>query len=150
MDMLQRWQQRRRLKRAATHINHARRTGQGLHLQEWEHSFNDLCANGLDAIVDAVLEWCRQTLSGCRRPWGIDYFDLALALRLDGRAQPKSLSLRRLRPADLYDVGHLRHELATFLSPAAVMASAGTNERPHLAAAFFSWGNAADAAFAQA
>jgi hypothetical protein len=150
VSILQRFQQRRRLRQVAAQIGQARRTGEGLRLQEWEHSSDVLCSAGADAVIDAVLEWCRQTLSGCRRPWGIDYFDLAVAFRLDGRSQPKSLSFRRLRPTDLYGIGTLRHELAELLCQIAARSPQGPSERFHIAAALFSWGNAADAVLTQA
>jgi hypothetical protein len=125
--MWERWKQRRRLRQAARRIAEARRNGQGVYAREWDE-------HGLDAgaLGEALLDWCREVIGACRRPFGIDQFDLALAYT-DAAGEPAS-RLYRLRPIDLYQ-GSLLEEL---------MALAALTEPPRrLAAALFSWGDAA-------
>ena len=83
----------------------------------------------------AVLDWCREVIATCRRPFGIDYFDLAIQVREPGRGVVGRLSLVELRPLVLY-AGSLEERLAALF------------ERPgrpalHVSASIFSWGDAA-------
>lgn len=154
MNVWERWRHRRWLRQAATNIERARRLGHGVHLQEWEHewqhNFAAPLAGEIEALVEPIIEWCRQTSAGCRRPWGIDYFDLAFACSLGSLEKTpgpaRSVSFRRLRPADLYDLGRLRGELAAFISELSHDAPLDPVGHCHVAVALFSWGNAAHAA----
>jgi hypothetical protein len=86
------------------------------------------------------LQWCRETVGGCRRPWGIDHFDLVVAVR-DG-TQPRTIEFKRLRPFDLYHDGDAVARLHRFLAPLTHPAAAGLP----VAVALFSWGDAVHAA----
>lgn len=147
MGFWQHWQQRHRLRKAAEQIARARRFGDGVRLGEWEHDLGQLQTGEIEPLVEAMLEWCRQTMGTCRRPWGIDYFDLAVACSCDeASVRPTSVSFRRLRPADLYGLDGFRQRLAAFLSELRPDAAPGMGGRYRVAAALFSWGNAAHAA----
>jgi hypothetical protein len=111
------------------------RNGTGIYLQEWVAE--DQLPRDPGAVVSDLLAWCRQTMSGTRRPYGIDSFDLALAVD-EGSETPRSTRFRRVRPVELYLEGALDAQMAEW------MASCG--RRPvHVAAALFSWGDIADA-----
>jgi hypothetical protein len=126
----------------------ARRTGAGAYLHEW-HVAPGFAA-GADALLESIIEWCRATLGATRRPWGINEFDLAIAVARDGDPSPRSLSLQRLSPAALY--GELE-------GPGAVLEAVRRllDQREgepggaivHVAIALFSWGDAAHAALPQ-
>ena len=117
----------------------ARRAGNGAYLCEWRYPAGE-ATHSDEAILESIVTWCRETLGAVRRPWGIDGFDLAVAIAGED-GTPRSLSLRRLRPADLYHtetLNRLRGFLASHrgATPAAMS----------IAVALFSWGDAAHAA----
>lgn len=110
----------------------ARRTGRGVRLEEWRVTPDESLS-----VVDGVLEWCRDIVADCRRPFGIDYFDLAIACRSEDAGDISSERFLRLRPLDLYAEGFTA-KLREWLSQ---------SQRPSsgliIAAALFSWGEAA-------
>lgn len=109
----------------------ARRRGLGLYLGEWTLGAGEDCA-------EPLVQWARRVLGDCRRPYGIDHFDLALAYTAAGGAQPESLELRDLHPIDLYDGGRALEQITVFVSRAA-RGRLGVR----VAAALYSWGDAA-------
>jgi hypothetical protein len=114
----------------------ARRRGRHLYIHDWSFSL-DLPAS--DA-VEAVVSWCRETLAHCRRPFGIDYFDLVLAVCEPGDRQAEKLQLEKLRIVELYDES-LPSRLAKVLSRRKESRETGSEVR--VSAAIFSWGDAA-------
>jgi hypothetical protein len=93
----------------------ARRSGVGVYVNEWLVSADDLARSGSETCVEQVLEWCRHTMGQSRRPWGIDHFDLALAVSHPAEHGVRSLRLRRMRPTDLYSEDGLASRIAEFL-----------------------------------
>ncbi len=125
--------------RVAAQMAAARARGAGAYLKDWTYGpARDSAAASADAIVDPIVQWCRETLSETRRPWGIDLFDLVIAVRRsDG--QPESLALKRRTPTELYGRESLARTLHKFLH--------GDSKEPieHVSIALFSWGDAAHA-----
>ena len=116
-------------------MREARRTGQGARLEEWRFT-----AHELSSACDQVLSWCREVVATCRRPFGIDAFDLAVACHRGGNGGVDSQRFLSLRPLDLYTEG-LAAQLTALV--------AGSRQDPSpivIAAALFSWGDAADRA----
>lgn len=112
----------------------ARRTGEGVYVEEWQ------LAPEHHSPAETVLEWCREVVARCRRPFGIDQFDLALALR-PATGSPVS-RMYRLRPADLYSENALEQFSAFLLEQG--------GQPGKMAAALFSWGDAAHRAMPEA
>jgi hypothetical protein len=94
------------------------------------------------SLVESILGWARQTLAGCRRPYGIDHFDLTLAFRAESEKRVRSLAFDRLRPIDLYQET-FPERLASMLSTELAGIRTSTLR---VSAALFSWGEAAHAA----
>jgi hypothetical protein len=93
----------------------------------------------LHGLAESVMLWARQTLAGCRRPYGIDHFDLTLAFRGESNAKIRSLAFDRLRPMDLYEEW-FPERLASLIAKEL----AGARESAlSVSAALFSWGEAA-------
>src|SRR5688500_11336795 len=90
----------------------ARRRGRHLYLNDWRFHFEA----DPEHAVEAVLAWCRETLSRCPRPFGIDHFDFAFAVK-GHDYQSRSLTYKKIRPAHLYSQAFAR-ELAALLHPA--------------------------------
>lgn len=134
------------MRRVASRLSAARRAGRGVYVGEWR--FEAEAVGDVEALREPVLAWCRETLARCRRPWGIDYFDLALSWSSTGARGPRSIRFPELRPAVLYDGGLAEH-IAAFLSEMFAGAAADASGRStgfNLAAGLFSWGEAAHAA----
>ncbi len=118
-----------------------RRRGQGVKLHDWEVlEFDPAEPHG---VIENVLEWCKRTVAECRRPYGINSFDLTLAFRVGSDGNVRSLSFKRMKPIELYDdsfASRLLEGLGLHVSqPAPLRVSAG----------FFSWGDAAHQALAR-
>jgi hypothetical protein len=108
----------------------ARAEGHGVRLGHW-HLPN---ASSIHA-PSHILDWCRNTLAGVRRPFGIDHFDLAVACG-NGRGSVESRRFFKLKATDLYDDG-IAHALS------GLVARWAGEEELVFAAAIFSWGEAA-------
>ena len=125
---------RNRTNEVVRHIAQARRNRRHLYLNDWLFPFE----SGEDEAVEAVLTWCKETIARCPRPFGIDHFDLAVAV--GGEERPRSLSYKRLRPGVLY-AASFAHDLAAMLPRRQLdeARSAGV----YISVALFSWGAAA-------
>ncbi len=134
------WRRRRRVRGVVRGMVEARRNGHGVYVEEWwlpaviEHD---------EDALEPLLAWLRQTLAHCRRPHGIDQFDLAIAASVGEHGRVRSASFRDLQPALLYSGSALAGRIAAFLQ-AGEPAQAEASVR--VAMALFSWGDAAHAA----
>ena len=129
-------------RRVAAEMAAARARGAGAYLKDWSYgSAKGSATASADAIVEPIVQWCRETLSETRRPWGIDLFDLVIAVRR-GDGEAESLALERRAPTELYGREPLARTLQRFLH--------GDSNEPirHVSIALFSWGDAAHAALA--
>jgi hypothetical protein len=120
-------------------VQDARRRGSGVKLQDWR-----IDSGGPETarqLAETLVHWCREVMANSRRPYGIDHFDLALALRIGGETEVRQLSLNRLRARQLYEESFLQ-DLATFFG----REMAEVPKLWHLAAGVFPWGDAVHAA----
>ena len=120
-----------------------REKGKGLVFQNWH--FPESKAEDIQDLVDGMLAWCKTTLAGCRRPYGIDLFDLIIAFRTEEDNRASSLTLPALKPLDLY-----QDELPERLSRRISEALHRSRSSFHVSAGVFSWGEAAHEALGQA
>lgn len=150
MRWLKDWQDRRRRDQLARRIEAARRAGHGVHVQEWrfEAQSNGASPAGHDghAVEERVTAWCREVLTRCRRPWGIDLFDLTVAWAEGDGERPHKVQIRRLRPSDLYGPEPLAAQLRSLLHGSDAPAARAQGGAIHVVAALFSWGDAIHAA----
>lgn len=149
MFSLERWKRKQQFRKTARGMIAARRAGRGLYVAEWDWSPQAPEAMSLAPLAEEIIAWCRQTLGRCRRPYGIDHFDLALAYSLHDGQGVTSVELHDLRPADLYAPEGLSLRLAAFLPADALHQSAST-AMIRVVAGLFSWGDAAHAALPSA
>lgn len=128
---------RMRLQRLARRVKDARNRGLGVYMQEWRHEqIGRDAAEPTHISAHEVLTWCRETMAATRRPFGLARFDLAIAAA-SASVGRGSLSLPRLAPTDLYPGDALVAEVEQFLHDHGPVT--------HVAAALFSWGDAAHA-----
>lgn len=90
-----------------------------------------------------MVDWCKKSLAECRRPYGIDHFDLAIAYRV-GDSRIRNQCFKGLRPLSLYQ-GDLDEQLRRRFKDAVVPGG----EALIISAAFFSWGEALSHALLQ-
>jgi hypothetical protein len=138
MASLRQWWRRRQ---TARQIAAARGRGVGLYTRAWELPPPEDEERALSP-VEAVLAWCRETLGACRRPWGIDYFDLTIACSGPDSRSLRSARFMRVRPIDLYQDSDVAGQIAALL----IGAAATGGEQLRIAASLFSWGDATHAA----
>jgi hypothetical protein len=96
-----------------------------------------MAAVDMAGLVDSIVAWARHALAGGRRPYGIDQFDLTLALGSGAGGRVRRLAFDRLRPMDLYQES-FPERLASSLAR-----EAGGLRVLSVSAALFSWGEAA-------
>jgi hypothetical protein len=118
-----------------------RRRGHGVKLHDWEVAeFDPSAPHG---IVENVVDWCKRTVAECRRPYGINSFDLTLAFRVGADGAVRSLNFKRMKPIELYDDSFAARLLEALglhaAQPVPLRVSAG----------FFSWGDAAHQALSR-
>jgi hypothetical protein len=96
------FQTRRQHERAAVnrYVAAARRRGRSHFHKHWHSA--DFHVSALDGLVEAMVDWCRTTMGACRRPYGIDFFDLTVSYRFEQDERPRSFRLNRLEPMALY------------------------------------------------
>ncbi len=121
--------------RVARRIRSARARGHGLYLTEFLWS-----PESAGQVPTDITQWCQDTLARCRRPLGIDHFDLTITV--NGAGKPRSHRLSFLRPAQLYDDAAVPRSLAAALGSLVVASETGTVK---VAAALLSWGDIAHA-----
>lgn len=118
--------------RVARAIHAAREKGHGLYFTEWQGS-----PKAAELISNDVTQWCRDTIALCRRPMGIDHFDLTLTVH--GSGVPHTQRLAFLRPGQLYD-----ESVPAALAAALTALAVGNPESTvRVAAALLSWGDVA-------
>ena len=144
MLLIQRWMRWRRYHRVVGEILAARRRGHGVYVREWRLPSGDgATADGV-SVIEGVIEWCRQTLGRCRRPYGLDLFELAVICATDENGPPATIQFRDRSPRDLYPADTLAERLRCALF--AEQHTDAARGPLHLAAAIFSWGDAAHTA----
>jgi hypothetical protein len=118
-------------------IASARRRGRHTYRHDWHFDLS----TGTQPIAEALLAWARDTLATCRRPFGIDYFDLAISVISSTGSAAQRLALTELRPISLYGPS-LEEQLSEFIERGA---STTGQAEPHLrvSTSLFSWGDAA-------
>jgi hypothetical protein len=119
--------------RVARAIHAAREKGHGLYFTEWQSS-----PASAEVLAHDVTQWCRETVARCRRPNGIDHFDLTLTIHSSGG--PRTQRMAFLRPGQLYDETVVPAALTAALASLALGEPEST---VRVAAALLSWGDVA-------
>jgi hypothetical protein len=127
----------KRLKKGSmeARVEEAVEAGVGLYNNCWPLSDAFVVEN----VPSLVLEWCREQMGEMRRPYGLDYVTLALALLGEENEETARFSFGVLRPSDFYEEGSVPQRLAALIDE---WRSAGRlDASPWLSAVMFSWGD---------
>lgn len=115
-------------------IHRARNRGHCSQTTSWQ--FESYDPNDPAVLVDFVVEWCKQALSECRRPYGVGHFDVGFSYVFGEDRKQGSWQFPRLEPIQLYDGSFAASLSKTFGRPGGEPFSLTLN------ATFFSWGDA--------
>ena len=121
-------------------VRRALTSGVGLYHTTWP------LQDGADAVaseelIAQLVGWCREVLGGTRRPYGLDYMTLVVALLREGEGQIASVSYGVLRPSDFYSPSFVEERVReTLCSWSRAHAIAGGNAGS-LSAVLCSWGD---------
>ncbi len=86
-----------------------------------------------------VLDWCRETMGQMRRPYGLDYVTLALAIVGPDSEELVRSSLGVLRPSDFYNDGPASLRLEALIDQWRALGHFRSSRC--LSAVMFSWGD---------
>lgn len=121
-------------------VRRALTSGVGLYHTTWPFQ-NSVAATASEELATRLVGWCREVLGGTRRPYGLDYVTLAVALLREGEGQVASVNYGVLRPSDFYNLSLVEDRVReTLCSWARDHAIAGGNA-DSLSVVLFSWGD---------
>jgi hypothetical protein len=92
----------RRLRQASVRskVREAIDAGVGVYDRSWD--LPDSIEGREEALSDRILEWCRESLARMRKPYGLDYVTLVLAVVGAENREIATLGFGVLRPQDFY------------------------------------------------
>ncbi len=121
-------------------VRRALMSGVGLYHATWPIQ-NGPAAAASEELIAQLVGWCREVLGGTRRPYGLDYVTLAVALLREGEGQVASVNYGVLRPSDFYNQSFVEERVReTLYSWARAHTTAGGNAGS-LSVVLFSWGD---------
>lgn len=124
---------------AESKVRDAVEAGVGVYHSCWELGDEPATALRPDELDSTVLEWCRSTMAQMRRPYGLDYVTLALALVGSENQEMVRFSFGVLKPADFYVDGPVPTTLAQLVDE--WQAEGRFDCSRWLSVVMFSWGN---------
>ncbi len=136
---LQRLLRRRALRQE---VRRALSSGVGLYHSTWRIERS----KGSDAsahFTSDLVAWCRDTLTGMRRPYGLDHVTLAVSVLGEDGRQIATASYGVLRPSDFYGSGSAEARIRDTLSRWSDDNVFVGSRSERLSAVLFSWGDLA-------
>ena len=121
-------------------VRRALMSGVGLYHATWPIQTSPAAATSEELIAQLV-GWCKEVLGGTRRPYGLDYVTLAVALLREGEGQVASVNYGVLRPGDFYNQSFVEERIRKTLcswTNDQLITGAGAGS---LSAVLFSWGD---------
>lgn len=112
--------------------------GVGVYHTCWELGGDVATALG-DDVNSMVVEWARGTMAEMRRPYGLDYVTLALALMSSENQETVRYSFGVLRPTDFYEDGPVPSRLRQLMQE--WQAEGWLEHSRWLSVVMFSWGD---------
>jgi len=93
-------------------VREAVESGIGVYNYHWELGGDPQTALEPEEIDSLLLDWCRETMGDMRRPYGLDYVTMAVALLDEENRELARYNFGVLRPSDLYADGFVPGRLA--------------------------------------
>lgn len=120
-------------------VRRALESGVGLYNASWD--IETMTASTSSELAEELTAWCRDTLGQIRKPYGLDYVTLALALLGEGQDQVAGSDYGVLRPQDFYGHGPAETQIQTTLRHWADTEIFERSRGGRLSAVLFSWGD---------
>ena len=120
-------------------VREALEAGTGLYHNHWELQGQEEDGLRPEEAGEVTLGWCRQAMARMRRPYGLDYVTLALALLDKDNQEIARMSFGVLRPGDFYNEGVAITRIEEAVS--AWRAAGRFQPASCLSAVMFSWGD---------
>lgn len=120
-------------------VREAVEAGVGVYHTCWELGGDPATALRPEDFDSVVLEWTRSTMAQMRRPYGLDYVTLALALMGSENQEMVRFSFGVLRPTDFYEDGPVPQGLTQLMQE--WQAESWFDCSRWLSVVMFSWGD---------
>ena len=133
----------RRLRRGTirSKVRQAIDAGVGVYNGSWDLPV--LSEEGEGALPDRILEWCHESLARMRKPYGLDYVTLVLAVVGSENQEVATLGFGVLRPQDFYGEGDVTARLREVIGRWHEEGILTSLQAFKLSAVLFSWGDLA-------
>ena len=133
----------RRLRRASirSKVRQAIDAGVGVYNGRWDLPVPR--EEGAGTLSDRVLEWCHESLARMRKPYGLDYVTLVLAVVGPENQEVATLGFGVLRPQDFYGNGDVAARLREVIGHWNEEGILTSLQAFKLSAVLFSWGDLA-------
>jgi hypothetical protein len=131
----------RRLRRDSIRakVRQAISAGVGVYNGSW--NLSDRTPEQGELLSDQVLAWCHGSLARMRKPYGLDYVTLVLAVVGPENQEVATLGFGVLRPQDFYGEGDVRARLKEVLGRWDDEDVLAAPQSLKLSAVLFSWGD---------
>jgi hypothetical protein len=139
VSMLQSLVRRLRRNSIRTKVRRAIDAGVGVYTSSWE--LPALPQEGEETLPHRILEWCREALARMRKPYGLDYVTLVLAVVGSDNREVTTIGLGVLRPQDFYGDGDVAVRLRQVIEGWADEGVLASHQARKLSAILFSWGD---------
>ena len=132
-----------RLRRASirSKVRQAIDAGVGVYNGSWDLSA--LPEEGVATLSDRILEWCHEALARMRKPYGLDYVTLVLAVVGPENQEIATLGFGVLQPQDFYGDGDVTARLREVVGRWNEEGILTALQALKLSAVLFSWGDLA-------
>ncbi len=116
--------------------------GTGLRKGEWLLPEDSQTPEDLRETAETIVAWCREQMTGTKKPYGVDQLALAVACAVPGGTPIASATFGVFRPIDFHREDGIASRVLAFVEGLAL------DEQPRetplrFAAALFSWGDVA-------
>ncbi len=124
---------------AESKVREAVEAGVGVYHTCWQLGGDLATALKPEDLDSVVLEWARSTMAEMRRPYGLDYVTMALAIMASENQETVRYSFGVLRPNDFYEDGPVPEELSRLMRE--WQAEGWFEHSRWLSVVMFSWGD---------
>jgi hypothetical protein len=125
-----------------TQVEDSIAAGTGLRKGEWMLPAGGSDPEQLHEIAETIVSWCREQMSGTRKPYGVDQLTLAVACAVPAGTPIASATFGVFRPIDFHGEDGIASRVVAFVDGLAEQTDAPSSPL-RLAAVLFSWGDVA-------
>jgi len=117
--------------------------GTGLRKGEWLLPEGSQSPEDLHETGETIVEWCREQMTGTKKPYGVDQLALAVACAVPGGTPIASATFGVFQPIDFHREDGIASRVVAFVESLALDKVEPRETPLRFAAALFSWGDVA-------